>query len=145
MTYEAEQQVVKAIRSLPWYMFLVPALFSLLMALFAPAILADTRPEYGYWAEMWIVAKLGLFVWVLRQLLRYAIFHWMTKLRRTVDSYSRANTIISSTNHQVRVRPSVYVTIISGGKSPVRSHSRSVVGVAEAYRVKERNRDVYNN
>ena len=24
MTYEAEQQVVKALRSLPWYMFLVP-------------------------------------------------------------------------------------------------------------------------
>jgi hypothetical protein len=54
-------------------MFLVPALLSLLMALFAPAILADTRPEYGYWGVMWIVAKLGLFVCVLRQLLRYGL------------------------------------------------------------------------
>jgi hypothetical protein len=25
MSYEAEQQIVKALRSLPWYMFLVPA------------------------------------------------------------------------------------------------------------------------
>jgi len=46
-------------------MLLVPALLSLLIALFAPAILADTRPEYGYWAMMWIVARLGFFVWVL--------------------------------------------------------------------------------
>jgi hypothetical protein len=61
----AEQQIVKALRSSPWYMFLVPALLSLLIALFAPAILADTRPEYGYWAMMWIVARLGFFVWVL--------------------------------------------------------------------------------
>ncbi len=119
MTYEAEQQVVKAIRSLPWYMFLVPALLSLLMLLFVPSVLNDTRPEYGYWAVMWIVAKLGLFVWVLRQLLRYAIFHWMTKLRRTVDSYSRANTVISSTNQQVWVGPSVSnVTIISRREIP---------------------------
>jgi hypothetical protein len=29
MTHQAEQQIVKALRSLPWYMFLVPALFSL--------------------------------------------------------------------------------------------------------------------
>ena len=70
-------------------------------------VLTDTRPQFGWWHSMWVVAKLGFFVWVLRQLLRYAIFHWMTKLRRTVDSYSRANTIVSSTNHQVRVRPSV--------------------------------------
>jgi|SRR6476620_3251740 hypothetical protein len=126
MTYESEQQVVKAIRSLPWYMFLVPALLSLLMLLFVPSVLNDTRPEYGYWAVMWIVAKLGLFVWVLRQLLRYAIFYWMTKLRRTVDSYSRANTIISSTNRHVWVRPSVSnVTIISRREIP-RSQRRCI-------------------
>ena len=126
MTYESEQQVVKAIRSLPWYMFLVPALLSLLMLLFVPSVLNDTRPEYGYWAVMWIVAKLGLFVWVLRQLLRYAIFYWMTKLRRTVDSYSRANTIISSTNRYVWVRPSVSnVTIISRREIP-RSQRRCI-------------------
>jgi len=126
MTYESEQQVVKAIRSLPWYMFLVPALLSLLMLLFVQSVLNDTRPEYGYWAVMWIVAKLGLFVCVLRQLLRYAIFYWMTKLRRTVDSYSRANTIISSTNRHVWVRPSVSnVTIISRREIP-RSQRRCI-------------------
>jgi len=126
MTHEAEKQIVKAIRSLPWYMFLVPALLSLLMLLFVPSVLNDTRPEYGYWAVMWIVAKLGLFVWVLRQLLRYAIFYWMTKLRRTVDSYSRANTIISSTNRHVWVRPSVSnVTIISRREIP-RSQRRCI-------------------
>jgi hypothetical protein len=69
MSYEAEQQIVKALCSLPWYMFLVPALFTLLILRFEPSMLTDTRPEYGYWA-MWIVAKLGFFVWVLRQLLR---------------------------------------------------------------------------
>jgi len=37
MTHEAEKQIVKAIRSLPWYMFLLPALLSLLMLLFNPA------------------------------------------------------------------------------------------------------------
>jgi hypothetical protein len=126
MTHEAEKQIVKAIRSLPWYMFLVPALLSLLMLLFDPSVLNDTRPQNGYWAMMWIVAKLGLFVWVLRQLLRYAIFYWMTKLRRTVDSYSRANTIISSTNHHVWVRPSVSnVTIISRREIP-RSQRRCI-------------------
>jgi len=126
MTYEAEQQVVKALRSLPWYMFLVPALFSLLMLLFEPSVLNDTRPQNGYWAMMWIVAKLGFFVWVLRQLLRYALFHWMTKLKRTVDSYSRANTIISSRNHQVRVPPSVSnVTTISRREIP-RNERRSI-------------------
>jgi hypothetical protein len=61
LSYEAEQQIVKAIRSLPWYMFLVPALFTLLISLFEPSILTDTRPESGYWALMWSVAKLGLF------------------------------------------------------------------------------------
>ena len=81
MTYEAEQQIVKAIRSLPWYMFLVPALLTLLFWLFEPEVLVDTRPEYGWWPLMWIVAKVGFFVWVLRQLLRYAVFHWMTKLK----------------------------------------------------------------
>jgi hypothetical protein len=63
-------------------MFLVPALLSLLMALFAPAILSDTRPEYGYWGVMWIVAKLGLFVCVLRQLLRYAVFRYISTSTR---------------------------------------------------------------
>ena len=119
MTYEAEQQIGKAIRSLPWYMFLVPAFFTFFLLLFEPSVLTDTRPQCGWWDSMWIVAKAGFFVWVLRQLLRYAVFHWMTKLRRTVDSYSRANTIVSSTNHQVRVRPSVSnVTIISRREIP---------------------------
>src|SRR5215472_8086058 len=105
MTYEAEQQVVKALRSLLWYMFLVPALFTLLILLFEPSVLTDTRPEYGYWAMMWIVAKLGFFVWVLRQLLRYAVFHWMTKLRKAI-SYSQPNTVAPATNHGVGVRES---------------------------------------
>jgi hypothetical protein len=47
MAYEAEQQVVKALRSLPWYMFLVPALFTLLILLFEPSALTDTRPDSG--------------------------------------------------------------------------------------------------
>jgi hypothetical protein len=111
MTYEAEQQIVKALRSLPWYMFLVPAWLSLLMALFAPAILADTRSEYGYWAVMWIVAKLGFFVWVLRQLLRYAIFNWAQKFRKAVNSHAQANHTISR-DHNLRP-PFTNVTIIS--------------------------------
>jgi len=53
MSREAEQQIVKPIRSLPWYMFLVPPLFTLLILLFEPSALTDTRPEYGYWAMMW--------------------------------------------------------------------------------------------
>ena len=112
MSYEAEQQIVKALRSLPWYMFLVPALLSLLMALFSPAILADTRPEYGYWAVMWILAKLGLFVWVLRQLLRYAVFSWTQKFRKGFNSYSQPTQPISSRNHNV-MPPFTNVEIIS--------------------------------
>ena len=81
MTYEAEQQIAKAIRSLPSYMFLVPALFSFFLLLSEPSVLTDTRPEYGYCAMMWIVAKMGLLVWVLGQLLRYAVVHWMRQLR----------------------------------------------------------------
>src|SRR5690349_5630620 len=112
LSYAAEQQAVKALRSLPWYMFLVPALLSLLMALFAPAILADTRPVYGYWAVMWIVAKLGFFVWVLRQLLRYAVFSWTQKFRKDFNSYSQPTQPISSRNHNVRP-PFTNVEIIS--------------------------------
>jgi hypothetical protein len=118
MTHEAEQQVVKALRSLPWYMFLVPALLTLLMLLFNPSALNDTRSESGYWALMWIVAKLGLFVWVLRQLLRYAVFRWMTKLTKAI-TYSQANNVAGPTNHGVGVRESSSnVTIISRTEIP---------------------------
>jgi hypothetical protein len=61
-------------------MFLVPALFTLLILLFEPSVLTDTRPEYGYWGMMWIIAKLGFFVWVLRQPVRSIT---ITKNRRT--------------------------------------------------------------
>ena len=112
MSYEAEQQVVRALRSLPWYMFLVPALFTLLILLFEPSMLTDTHPEYGYWAMMWIVAKLGFFVWVLRQLLRYAVFQWMTKLTKTIGSYSQPHIVAPSNAY--RVTPSrPQVTVIS--------------------------------
>lgn len=119
MTYEAEQQILKALRSLPWYMFLVPALFTLLVALFdASAILSDNDPKFGYWAMMWIVAKLGFFIWVLRQLLRYAVFHWMTKLRKAI-SYSQPNNVAPVINHRGRVpQPSSNVTIISRREIP---------------------------
>jgi hypothetical protein len=118
MTHEAEKQIVKAIRSLPWYMFLLPALLSLLKLLFNPSALNDTRSESGYWALMWIVAKLGLFVWVLRQLLRYALFHWMTQLRRAI-SYSPPNNVGPVTNYGVGVRESSSnVTVISRREIP---------------------------
>lgn len=96
---------LKALRSLSWYMSLVPALLSLLMLLFQPSALNGTRSESGYWALMWIVAKLGLFVWVLRQLLRYALFHWMTQLRRAI-SYSPPTKVRPVTNDGVGVRES---------------------------------------
>src|SRR5262244_4631253 len=112
MSYEAEQQIVKALRSLPWYMFLVPALSTVLILLCEPSVLTDTRPEYGYWAMMWIIAKLGFFVWVLRQLLRYAVFTWMKKFRRAVNSYSQADEAIHVTDHSVRP-PFTNVTILS--------------------------------
>ena len=51
MTYQAEEQIVKALRSLPWYMFLVPALFTLFMLLFNPSVLTDMRPEYTWWTS----------------------------------------------------------------------------------------------
>jgi hypothetical protein len=95
LSHAAEQQVVKALRSLPWHMFLVPALLSLLMLLFEPSVLNDTRPQNGYWAMMWIVAKLGFFVWVLRQLLRYAVFNWTQKVRKAAMSYSHPAKTIS--------------------------------------------------
>jgi hypothetical protein len=123
MTYEAEQQIVKAFRSLPWYMFLVPALLSLLMALFAPAILADTRSEYGYWAVMWIVAKLGFFLWVLRQLLRYAIFKWAQKFRKPVNSYSHPAERIPARDHNVKP-PYPNVEIISRKTIPHERRAR---------------------
>jgi hypothetical protein len=112
MTYEAEQQVVKALRSMPWYMFLVPALFTLFMLLFNPSVLTDMRPEYTWWDFMWIVARVGLFVWILRQLLRYAVFGWMIKFRTVLKSYSQATQTISSSNQSVRP-PFTNVTIIS--------------------------------
>jgi len=59
LTYEAEQQSVKAIRSLPWYMFLVPALFTLFMLLFNPSVLTDMRPQYTWWDFMWMVARVA--------------------------------------------------------------------------------------
>jgi hypothetical protein len=82
-------------------------------------VLTDTRPEYGYWAMMWIVAKVGFFVWVLRQLLRYAVFHWMTKLAKAIGSYSQPNNVAPVTNHGVGVRESSSnVTIISRREIP---------------------------
>lgn len=112
MTYEAEQQVVKAIRSLPWYMLLVPALLTLFMLLFEPPVLTDTRPEYTWWDFMWIVARVGLFVWVLRQLLRYAVFHWMRRLTKAIGSYSHPHTVVPSKDYGVNPsRPDV--TVIS--------------------------------
>jgi hypothetical protein len=81
-------------RSLPWYMFLVPTLVTLFLSLFdSPgphSIWSDTRPEYGYWALMWIVAKLGFFVWVLRQLLRYGVFRYKQRITRALEQYSLA-------------------------------------------------------
>ena len=127
MTYEAEQQIAKAIRSLPWYMFLVPALLTLLIFLLEPAILTDTRSEYGFWAVMWIIAKLGFFVWVLRQLLRYAVFNWTKKVRKAVHSYSQAGEEIHSTNHSVRPSvgpPFTNVKIISRRTIPHQEHRR---------------------
>ena len=122
MTYEAEQQIVKAIRSLPWYMFLVPALFTFFFLLFEPSVLTDTRPQFGWRDSMWIVAKAGFFVWVLRQLLRYALFHWMTKLRKVI-SYSQPNSVVPVTNHRVGVREaSSNVTIISRRTIPRHEH-----------------------
>jgi hypothetical protein len=67
---------------------------------------------------MWIVAKLGFFVWVLRQLLRYSVFHWMTKLRKAI-SYSQPNSTPPVTNHGVGVgESSSNVTIISRREIP---------------------------
>jgi hypothetical protein len=37
---------------------------------------------------MWIVAKLGFFVWVLRQLLRYALFRYQQRITRALEQYS---------------------------------------------------------
>jgi hypothetical protein len=92
MTYEAQRQIEKALRSLPWYMFLIPTLVTLLVSLFDSrgphSIWSDTGPEYGYWAFMWIVAKLGFFVWVLRQLLRLAVFRYSRRIRRALEQYS---------------------------------------------------------
>jgi hypothetical protein len=124
-SYEAEQQIAKAIRSLPWYMFLVPALFSFFLLLFEPSVLTDTRPEYGWWWMMWIVAKVGFFVWVLRQLLRYAVFRWTAQLRRAM-SYSPRNDVRPVTNQGVGVRESPpNVTIISRREIP-RSQRRCI-------------------
>src|SRR5262245_66328606 len=105
MTYEAEQQVVKALRSLLWYMFLVPALFTLLILLFEPSMLTDTRPEYGYWVMMWIIAKLGFFVWVLRQLLRYAIFNWTKRIGKALNYYSQGTETIDANKQSHIVKP----------------------------------------
>jgi hypothetical protein len=87
-------------------------LLSLLMLLFDPLVLNDTRPQNGYWAMMWIVAKLGFFVWVLRQLLRYTVFNWTQKFRKGFNSYPQSTQPISSRNHKVRP-PFTNVEIIS--------------------------------
>jgi hypothetical protein len=60
---------------------------------------------------MWIVAKLGFFVWVLRQLFRYAAFSWMKKFRRAVNSYSQAGEAIRLTDHSVRPPPTNVIVI----------------------------------
>lgn len=92
MTYQARREIQKALRSLPWYMFLVPTLLALFLSLFdlpgPHSIWSDTRPQYGYWALMWIVAKLGLFIWILRQLLRFAVFQYSQRMRRVLEQYS---------------------------------------------------------
>ncbi|MGE5734731.1 MAG: hypothetical protein ACM34E_06550 [Acidobacteriota bacterium] len=127
MTREAEKQIVKAIRSLPWYMFLVPALFTFFLLLFEPSVLTDTRPQLGWWDSMWIVAKAGFFVWVLRQLLRYALFHWMTQLRSAI-SYSPPNNVCPVTSHGFGVRESSSnVTIISRREIP-RQERQTIAG-----------------
>ena len=36
MTYEAQRQIQKALRSLPWYMLLVPTLVTVVVFLFQP-------------------------------------------------------------------------------------------------------------
>ena len=62
MTYEAQRQLQKALRSLPWYMFLVPTLVTVFISFFSAgpqSIWSDPLPEYGYWALMRIVTKLG--------------------------------------------------------------------------------------
>jgi len=121
MTYEAQEQIGKAIRSLPWYMFMVPALLTLFLALFdMEAILSDKDPQLSYCGLMWIIAKLGFFVWVLRQLLRYAVFRWITKIRSSFF-LAQPTTVAPSTQQRAAVRtPSSDVTIISRREIPRR-------------------------
>jgi len=119
MTYEAQQQIGKAIRSLPWYMFLVPALMTLLVALVdMEAIVSNKDSTLSYWGLMWVIAKLGFFVWVLRQLLRYAVFRWMTKIRSSIF-LAQPTTVAPSMHRRAAVRtPSSDVTIISRREIP---------------------------
>jgi len=107
-----------------------PCIVTLLILLFEPSMLTDTRPEYGYWAMMWIVAKVGFFVWVLRQLLRYAVFHWMTKLRKAI-SYSQPNSVAPVTNQGVGVREScsnVTNNLAKGNSAPRAATNVEITG-----------------
>jgi hypothetical protein len=86
---------------------------------------------------MWIVAKVGFFVWVLRQLLRYAVFRWMTKLTKAI-TYSQPNNVARMTNHGVGVREfSSNVTVISRREIPRQERQPIGARAAEVNRVKD--------
>jgi hypothetical protein len=76
MSPEAEIQIGKALRSLPWYLFLVPGLLLLLFLIMQPTELSQ---DY-IWTAVWVFTRVGLFVWVLRQLLRYAMYKHLPRI-----------------------------------------------------------------
>ena len=76
MTSEAQVQIRKAFRSLPWYLFLAPGL----LLLFFLIMQSNELSQDYLWVATWAFMRVGLFVWVLRQLLRYAIYKHLPRI-----------------------------------------------------------------
>ena len=84
MTYEAERQVKKALRSLPWYLFLLPAVFAMLIYVLDEP---GARGWEVFWSNALFFVKLGLCFWILRQLLRALMFRMFRNTREAIEEF----------------------------------------------------------
>jgi hypothetical protein len=83
MTYEAEKQVQKAVRSLPWYLFLLPGSLYFFLLLFMGTRAFEQGTINA--RDTWVLIKLGFAVWCVRQFFRFIIFRFARNVRRALD------------------------------------------------------------
>jgi hypothetical protein len=88
MTVDGQKQVSKALRSLPWYLFLLPTAYILLSFFMVGGKAIDEGVvNFG---DTVVLIKVGFLAWIVRQVVRYWMFKVTRKVRRTLASTSTA-------------------------------------------------------